>query len=136
MNSLFDVLLERPITEMWIQFLLFASFTLHLIFVLLMIGTAILAMYYFIETGWGHPRQALLPWDKRILRTFMAHKSLAVVLGVGPLLILQMGYSVPFLTAANLHAAYWMLVIAMLIVAFLSFDALGHKIYVHRYLHL
>ncbi len=135
MSSLFDILLEKPLSDEWLKGLLFASFTLHMIFVLLTIGTAILSIYYFIHTWWGG-KLGELRWDKEILRTFMAHKSLAVVLGVAALLLIQLGSSVPFFTGVNLLAPFWMLIIVFLVIAFLSFDALGHKIDVHHYLHL
>jgi len=135
MNSLFDILLMKPLSGGWLQGLLFTSFTLHMLFVLLTIGTAILSVYYFIDANWGgKPKE--LRMDKRILKTFMTHKSLAVVLGVAPLLLIQIGFSVPFFTGVNLLAPFWMLIIVFLIVAFLSFDTLGHKIDVHPYLHI
>jgi mono/diheme cytochrome c family protein len=135
MNRLPDLLLEKPLPEALLRGLLFTSFTLHMLFVLLTLGTAILALYYFIDSQYGG-RAKELRFDKRILKTFMAHKSLAVVLGVAPLLLIQVGSTIPFFTAVNLFAPYWMLLVVFLIIAFLSFDALGHKIYVHRYLHL
>ncbi|MGC8735195.1 MAG: c-type cytochrome [Dissulfurimicrobium sp.] len=135
MDRLSDLLLVAPISQTLLRGLLFASFTLHMLFVLLTLGTAILAIYYFIDSQCGG-RAKELRFDKRILKTFMAHKSLAVVLGVAPLLLIQVGYTVPFFTAVNLFAPYWMSVIVFLIVAFLAFDALGHRIYLHRYIHL
>ncbi len=135
MNRLTDLLLEKPIPETLLRGLLFTSFTLHMLFVLLTLGTAILAIYYFIDSHYGgRPKELRL--DKRILKTFMAHKSLAVVLGIGPLLLIQVGFTIPFFTAVNLFAPYWMFLVVFLVIAFLSFDALGHKIYVHRYIHL
>jgi mono/diheme cytochrome c family protein len=99
------------------------------------IGTAILALFYFVHTWWLK-RTDETKWQKTILRYFLAHKSLAVVLGVAPLLLIQVGFSVPFFNSIGIFATYWMLIIVFLIVAFLSFDSLGHRIYVHRYLHL
>ncbi len=128
-------MLSKPLPDAWLRGLLFASFTLHMVFVLLTLGTAILSVYYFIDARWtGKPKE--LRMDKRILKTFMAHKSLAVVLGVAPLLLIQIGFTVPFFTGVNLLAPLWMLIIVFLIVAFLSFDTLGHKINVHPYLHM
>ncbi len=135
MNRLFDLLLAKPLPHAWLQGLLFTSFTLHMIFVLFTIGTAILAVYYFLDFKWGG-RPAELELDRRILRTFLAHKSLAVVLGVAPLLLMQVAYALPFFTAVNLLAPYWLLIIAFLIVAFLSFDILGHGIERRPYVHL
>ena len=135
MGDLFDILLSKPLPDVWIRSLLFTSFTLHIVFVLLTIGTAGLSLYFFIDAQWGGKPDELR-MDKRILRTFMAHKSLAVVLGVAPLLLIQVGFSVPFFIGVYLLAPFWMLITVFLIVAFLSFDTLGHKLSVHRYLHL
>jgi mono/diheme cytochrome c family protein len=135
MNRLFDLLLAKPLPEAWLQGLLFFAFTLHLLFVLITLGTAILAVFFFVDFHWrGKSHELLL--DRRILRTFMAHKSLAVVLGVAPLLLMQVAFATSFFTATNLLAPYWMFFIALLIVAFLSFDILGHGIATHRRYHL
>src|ERR1035437_1986692 len=100
MNSLHDILLKKPLPDEWLLSLLFTTFTLHIIFVLLTLGTAIIALYYFAHSWWsGKLNEAR--WDKEILRTFLAHKSLAVVLGVGPLLLIQIGSTVPFFTGVN-----------------------------------
>ncbi len=135
MNRLFDLLLAKPLPEAWLQGLLFFAFTLHLLFVLITLGTAILAVFFFVDFHW-RGRSAELLLDRRILRTFMAHKSLAVVLGVAPLLLMQVAFAMSFFPAVNLLAPYWMFFIALLIVAFLSFDILGHGIETHRRYHL
>ncbi len=135
MNKLFDVLLPKPLPDAWLQGLLFTAFTLHLLFVLITVGTAILAVYFFVDFHW-RGKDAELQLDRRILRTFLAHKSLAVVLGVAPLLLMQVTFATSFFTAVNLLAPYWMCIIALLIVAFLSFDILGHGIETHRRYHL
>jgi mono/diheme cytochrome c family protein len=135
MNSLFDILLLKPLQGEWLKGLLFAVFSLHLTFVLLAIGTAIISLYYFIK-AWWQERLRELRWDKEMLKTFLAHKSLAVVLGLAPLLLIQVGFSVPFFTAVNLLAPFWLGLVVLLMAAFLSFDVLGHKIYVHDYWHL
>ena len=135
MTAIHDILLPAPIPHALIKYLLFGLFTVHLLFVLLMLGTAILAMAYFIHAWWGN-RLNELRWDKKILRMFLMHKSLAVVFGVGPLLLIQVGYSIPFFTAVVLFSPFWLLIIAFLIISFLSFDSLGHRITTHRYIHL
>ena len=135
MNRLFDLLLAKPMPEAWLQGLLFFAFTLHLLFVLITLGTAILAVFFFVDFHWGGRSRELL-LDRRILRTFMAHKSLAVVLGVAPLLLMQVAFATSFFTAVNLLPPYWMCIIALLIIAFLSFDILGHGIETHRRYHL
>jgi mono/diheme cytochrome c family protein len=135
MNSLFDILLKKPLADSVLQGLLLTTFTLHMLFVLLALGTALLSLFYFVHAWYGK-RLHELRWDKEILKTFLAHKSLTVVLGVAPLLLMQVGFTVPFFTAINFIAPFWMLIIPFLIIAFLSFDTLGHKIDVHHRLHL
>lgn len=135
MNELTDLLLNKPIGEVVLDGLLFLVFAIHLTFVLTMIGTAILGFYFFIETWWGGKLKERR-WDKEILQTFLAHKSLAVVIGVGALLLIQVGYTIPFFTSVSLFAPFWMLIIGLLIVSFIFFDALAHRIYTHHYLHL
>ena len=125
MNSLFDILLDRPLPLAAIRGLLFGTFALHLLFVLLTIGTVILGMAYLVHGWWGR-QSGHLAWGQEILRTIMAHKSLAVVLGVGPLLLIQVGFTIPFFTAVNLFAPAWMLIILFLVCAFLLLDFVAH----------
>jgi mono/diheme cytochrome c family protein len=134
-NKLFDVMLSGPLPQQWIQGLLFITFSSHILFVLMTIGTALLALFYFIHALWLKSADEE-KWDVTILKTFLAHKSLAVVLGLAPLLLMQVGFPVPFFNSVGIFAPYWMLIIVFLIVAFLSYDAFGHKIYVHRFLRL
>ena len=136
MNRLFDLPLARPLPDGWLHGLLFVSFTLHMLFVLITLGTAVLAVYFFVHFHWGAGLKRELDLDRRILRTFLAHKSLAVVLGVAPLLLMQVTFAISFFTAVNLLAPWWMCIIVLLIVAFLSFDIMGHGIKTHRRYHL
>jgi mono/diheme cytochrome c family protein len=135
MTSLHDLLLPLPLPQELARTLFFGLFFIHLLFVLLMLGTAILALAYFLEALWNN-RLRELRWDKKILRIFLMHKSLAVVFGVGPLLLIQVAFSIPFFSAVVLFSPFWLLIIAFLIIAFLSFDSLGHRIETHRYVHL
>jgi mono/diheme cytochrome c family protein len=135
MTAPHDLLLNPPIGETAMRGLLFGTFLLHMLFVLLTVGTAILALSYFIHAWWDD-RLSEFRWDKRILRMFLMHKSLAVVLGVGPLLLIQVAFTIPFFTGVTLFSPSWLLVILLLIIAFISFDSLGHKIEVHPYVHL
>jgi mono/diheme cytochrome c family protein len=135
MNGFFDLLAGAPLAAGWREALLFAGFYLHLALVLLALGTAFLAVFYYVATYLG--QSSLEPgWNKRILRSFMAFKSLAVVLGVAPLLLIQVGRTLPFFNATGLFAGLWMLVIILLAVSFVSFDSLGHRMEVHPVLHL
>lgn len=135
MTTIHDLLLPAPIPHGLVKALMFAVFTIHLLFVLLMLGTAILALAWFVHAWWNN-RLTEFRWDKKILRLFMVHKSLAVVFGVGPLLLIQVGFSIPFFTAVSLFSPFWLLIIGFLIVAFISFDSLGHRIETHRHIHL
>jgi mono/diheme cytochrome c family protein len=135
MTPLPDLLLSVPIAKGLREILLFSGFSLHLFFVLLALGTAFLSVFYFVAALLRR-RLDELRWDKQILRTFLAHKSLAVVLGVAPLLLIQVSHSIPFFTAVGLLAPYWLLLILLMMAAFPALDSLGHRLYVHPAPHL
>lgn len=95
-----DLFLRMPLPESWQNGLLFVSFGVHLLFVLLMLGTALLGLLFFLQkclTGEGGAQL----WNKQIVHTHLGLKSLAVVLGVAPLLIVQVRYSHAFFTATG-----------------------------------
>lgn len=119
-SDMADLLLRRPLNNEWTLSLLFITFTLHMVFVLFTIGTGILGVYYYIHRG-----ARRLGWDKQVLHTFLAHKSLTVVLGVGPLLLIQTGFTIPFFMAINLMSPLWLVNIMLLIAAFLALDVFG-----------
>ena len=128
-----DLFLRMPLPESWQNGLLFVSFGVHLLFVLLMLGTALLGLLFFLQkclTGEGGAQL----WNKQIVHTHLGLKSLAVVLGVAPLLIVQVRYSHAFFTATGLFSYAWLAIIPLLIVAFLLIDAFGHKIEVNTWL--
>lgn len=124
-----DLFLRMPLPESWQNGLLFISFGLHLFFVLLMLGTALLGLLFFLQqwlAGEGSDDSRL--WNKEVVHTHLGLKSLAVVLGVAPLLIVQVRYSYAFFTATGLFSYAWLAVIPLLIVAFLLIDAFGHNL--------
>ncbi len=125
MNSLFDVILDRPLPLLVIRGMLFGTFALHILFALLTIGTVVLGIAH-LARGWTSRRPEHLAWGGEILRMLVGHKSLAVVLGVAPLLLIQVGFTVPFFTAVNLFAPVWLLVILFLLLSFLSLEAVAH----------
>lgn len=135
MSSLHDLILHSPLGDGAFEPLLFGLFSLHLLFVLLMLGTAMIAVFFFIH-GWSGRHRDEFRWDRRVLRVHLVFKSVAVVLGVGPLLVIQTMWPVPFLTAVALLAPYWLTLTTLMIVAFLALDTLGHKNEVHPYIHL
>lgn len=122
-----DLFLAMPLPESWLHGLLFVSFGLHLLFVLLMLGTALLGLLFFLRNWLGGEQDAQL-WNRKVVDAHLGLKSLAVVLGVAPLLIIQVRYSHAFFTATALFSYAWLAVIPLLIAAFLLIDAFGHKI--------
>ncbi len=122
-----DLFLSMPLPEGWLHGLLFVAFGLHLLFVLLMLGTAILGLVFFLQKWLTGDTGGQL-WNKRVVTSHLGLKSLAVVLGVAPLLLIQVRYSHAFFTITGLFSYAWLAVIPLLIVAFLSIDAFGHKI--------
>ena len=44
-----DLFLNKPLPDGWMQGLLFITFGLHLLFVLLMLGTAMLSLLFFLR---------------------------------------------------------------------------------------
>ena len=44
-----DLFLSMPMPEGWMKALLFITFGLHLLFVLLMLGTALLSLVFFLR---------------------------------------------------------------------------------------
>jgi mono/diheme cytochrome c family protein len=135
MNRLVDLLFGQPLPHSLHQALLFATFALHFVLVLTLLGTAILAFYYFVQCRWSE-RPDESGWDRRLLKTFLPLEALAVVLGVGPLLLVQVGHTVSFFAAANILAPYWALLIVLMIVAFLALDLLEHHSAGRSYLYL
>lgn len=114
MTRLSDIILERPLGTGWLHGLLLFTFAFHLLFVMFTLGTGFLATIYYVVGRWGGS-PPLRNWDRDFLGAFFAHKSLAIVLGVGPILLMQMGHSVPFLTGVNLMSPLWMLIVVFLI---------------------
>jgi mono/diheme cytochrome c family protein len=114
-TRLTDIVLPSPVTPPWLHGSLLFVFSLHFLFVALTLGTGLLATFYYVAGHFG-PNPALRGWDKDFLDELFAHKSLAIVLGVGPILLMQVGHSVPFLTGVNVMAPLWMtLVVALLV---------------------
>jgi mono/diheme cytochrome c family protein len=122
-----DLFLSLPLPESWLHMLLFVSFGLHLLFVLLMLGTAMLGLTFFIQAWLSGDGNKQL-WNKQVVTSHLGLKSLAVVLGVAPLLLIQIRYSHAFFTVTGLFSYTWLAVIPLLIFAFLAIDAFGHKI--------
>ena len=74
-------------------------FLLHILFVNLMVGGSLLTLAYEIR---GLRRPELDQLAREIAATVTVNKSLAVVLGVGPLLAINVLYTLYFYTANSL----------------------------------
>ena len=122
-----DLFLNKPLPEGWMQGLLFITFGLHLLFVLLMLGTAILSLLFFLRDLLRQPSPDQ-HWNEHVAHSHMGLKSLAVVLGVGPLLLMQISHPHAFFTVTGLFSYVWLAIIPLLIAAFLLFDGFANLI--------
>lgn len=94
---------------------LVVAFLLHIVFVNLMVGGTLITL----AAHWrGRCDPELLTFAKQLLDTVTVHKSMAVVLGVGPLLLISVAYTVPFYTSSTLIAPAWLSVIWLVTLAF------------------
>ena len=118
-----DIPLPLPADGVLLQALLVVLFLLHILFVNLMVGGSILAVVCEIL---GRRRKDFDTLARQIAATVTVNKSLAVVLGVGPLLAINVLYTVYFYTANSLTGGMWIGVVPLVIAAFLL-------TYVHKY---
>jgi cytochrome c len=120
-----DLQLPLPLPESVLAVLLVVSFLLHILFVNLTVGSSLLTTIF----EWlGHVRGEER-YDKlslRIADTITVNKSAAVVLGIGPLLCINLLYTVQFYSANTLTGHAWVLIVPLVSAAFL----LG---YLHKY---
>jgi len=118
-----DLLLPLPLPEWFLIAVLIVSFLLHIIFVDLMVGGVLLTLWAQIK-GLKNPDYDHLSHE--IAATVTVNKSLAVVLGVGPLLSINVLYTLYFYTANALTGTMWIMIIPLVTVAFLL-------TYLHKY---
>lgn len=118
-----DIPLDLPLPELVLVVLLIVSFLLHILFVNLMVGGSILTMWYEIK---GLRQKEYDNLAKQITQTITVNKSLAVVLGVAPLLSINALYTIYFYSANALTGLFWISIIPTVIVAFLL-------LYAHKY---
>jgi cytochrome c len=118
-----DFLLPLPASPLDLQVAVVVFFLAHLLFVNLMLGGALLTVFYEIR---GLRRAPLDALAQRIAATVTVNKSLAVVLGVGPLLVMNALYGLYFYTANSLTGRAWIMVVPLVILAFLL-------LYAHKY---
>ncbi|MCW3466728.1 c-type cytochrome [Chitinophaga nivalis] len=118
-----DIPLALPLPEWALVVLLVLSFLLHLIFVNLMLGGSILTLWAQIK-GLKNREYDILAHE--IAKTITVNKSLAVVLGVAPLLSINTLYTVYFYSANALTGLMWISIIPLVTLAFLL-------TYLHKY---
>lgn len=109
--------LPLPLNEVTLKSLLVPLFLLHIVFVNLMVGGSILTACYEL-IGLKRPRYDRLA--QHIAATVTVNQSLAVLLGLGPLLAITLVYAVQF-TSANASTGHaWVLIIPLTTLAFLA----------------
>lgn len=118
-----DIPLPLPMAEWILVFLLILSFLLHILFINLMVGGSILTFWYEIR---GLKNKDYDTLARKIAGTITVNKSLAVVLGVAPLLSINVLYTVYFYSANALTGNMWISVVPWVTVAFLV-------LYLHKY---
>ncbi len=117
-----DIPLPLPADPVLLQAVLVVLFLLHILFVNLMVGGSLIALACEIA---GRRRCRYDAIAREIVRTITVNKSLAVVLGVGPLLAINVLYTVPFYSANALTGAAWIGIVPLVTAAFLA--AYAHK---------
>ncbi|RRJ86895.1 cytochrome c [Paenimyroides tangerinum] len=118
-----DLPLPLPLPEWLLIIILVISFLAHLVFVNLMLGGTLLTLWSQIK-GLKDKKYDLLA--KEIASTITVNKSIAVVLGVAPLLSINVLYTVYFYSANALTGLAWIAVIPLVTIAFLL-------TYLHKY---
>jgi cytochrome c len=118
-----DIPLPLPADAVLLKALLVFLFLWHILFVNLMLGGSILTVVFELM---GRRRPDFDRLARRIAATVTVNKSLAVVMGVGPLLGLNVVYTVYFYSANALTGAAWLSLIPLVTLAFLI-------TYAHKY---
>lgn len=125
-----DIPLPLPADSVLLQALLVFLFLWHILFVNLMVGGSLITVVFEIL---GRRRPDFDVLAKSIAGTVTVNKSLAVVMGVGPLLGINVLYTIHFYTANALTGAAWMSIVPLVTLAFLltyahkySWDRLAH----------
>jgi cytochrome c len=118
-----DIPLDLPLPEWLLVVLLVVSFLAHIVFVNLMLGGSILTLWAQIK---GLKDKDYDTLAHEIARTITVNKSLAVVLGVAPLLSINTLYTIYFYSANALTGLMWISIIPLVTFAFLL-------TYLHKY---
>jgi cytochrome c len=118
-----DLELPLPIGDFELKLLLVILFLVHIFFVNLMVGGSLLSVFFEV-LGLSASRYDKLA--KKITETITINKSLAVVLGVGPLLCINLVYTLHFYSANALTGYAWISIVPFVALAFLL-------AYLHKY---
>lgn len=118
-----DLPLDLPLPEWLLVGILIVSFLVHILFVDMMVGGVIMTLWFEIK-GLSNKDYDTLAHE--IAKTVTVNKSMAVVLGVAPLLAINTLYTVYFYSANALTGLLWIMIIPLVTVAFLL-------TYAHKY---
>ena len=118
-----DIPLDLPLPEWLLVTLLVFSFLLHIIFINLMVGGSIVTLWAQIK---GLKNKEYDTFAHEIAKTITVNKSIAVVLGVAPLLSINTLYTIYFYSANALTGFAWIMIIPLVTIAFLL-------TYLHKY---
>jgi cytochrome c len=118
-----DIPLPLPASQWLLEGLLIVAFIAHILFVNLMVGGSLLVLGFEIR---GLRDQDFDKLARALATTVTVNKSLAVVLGVAPLLLINVLYTMHFYTANALTGTAWILLIPAIATTFLL-------LYLHKY---
>jgi cytochrome c len=118
-----DIPLPLPAPEPVLIAVLVIFFLMHIVFVNFMVGGSFLTLYYEFR-GLKDRRYDRLA--HHIAGTITANKSIAVVLGIGPLLAINTIYTVYFYTANALTGFAWIGIVPLVATVFVL-------TYIHKY---
>lgn len=118
-----DLPLPLPVPESLLVVCLVVFFLVHILFVNLIVGGSLLVVV--LEwLGLKDKRRDALAHE--IAQTITVNKSLAVVMGIGPLLCINLLYTMQWYSANALTGHAWLLIVPLVITAFLL-------TYLHKY---
>ena len=131
-----DVTLPLPVPPELLVIFHVVFFAMHLLFVNLMLGGVLLTLWYELR---GRVRADYDALAHEIAKTISVNKSLAVVMGIGPLLFINLLYTSPFYGTTTLIGDAWIKIIPLVMIAFLL-DYLHkytwERMHAHKGLHI
>lgn len=113
-----DISLAIPGNLGFFEFLIVFSFALHILFVNITVGSSVLAVFQEIK-GMSKKNKQIDAVAQQLADHTSIMKSIAVVLGIAPLLLISVIYTQYFYSSTNLIGKAWLSLLGILIVAFL-----------------